>query len=139
MPVKTLAQRLIAEERRTGRDSDHGGRAAFRVCEKLQLPLCTVAGVAGFTSLLSRARVLALAEAPILAGVLIKPDGSLEYSAAMEAQLETSDAAKAGTALVGHLFGLLSTFIGETLTLRLVQEVWPKVTVEDPKLGKKCL
>jgi hypothetical protein len=131
--MRSLVQRLIAEERRVSNDSDSGSRAAFRVCEKLRQPLCTFAGIAGFRSLLSRALVLAKVEAPLLGGVVIKADGTLHYSAGMEAQLATDEAAEAGAALASQLLGLLNTFIGEALTLRLVHDVWPKMAFKDSK------
>lgn len=135
--MRGLAQQLIAEERRVGNGSDQGSRAAFRVCEKLRRPLTTFAGAAGFRSLLSRALVLAKAEAPLLAGVHLNPDGSFEYSVEVEAQLATAEAVAAGTAVVTQLLGLLVTFIGETLTLRLVQDVWPKAAIKVSKPGEK--
>lgn len=137
--IKTLAQRLIAEERRTGNDSDKGGRAAFSVCEKLRQPLTTFAGAAGFRSLLARALVLAKAEAPLLESVQLKPDGSFAYSAELETQLGTNGGARAGAVLVGELLGLLITFIGEALTLRLVHDVWPNAALKEPRSGGKSL
>ncbi|MDB6169520.1 MAG: hypothetical protein JWM88_2384 [Verrucomicrobia bacterium] len=137
--MRSLAQRLIAEERRNGNDSDEGSRAAFRVCEKLRRPLSTFAGAAGFRSLFSRALVLAKVESPLLEGVQIQPDGSFGYAAELEAQLATEDAARAGAALADQLLGLLVTFIGEALTLRLVHDVWPKAALKDSKPGGKSL
>ncbi|ATC63141.1 hypothetical protein CMV30_03755 [Nibricoccus aquaticus] len=131
--MRTLAQILIAEERRADRDSAPPSRAAFRVCEKLRAPLCTFAGAAGFRSLLSRALVLARVDAPLLAGVQIKADGTFLYSPEMEAQSASAEAAQAGAALVDQLLGLLITFIGEALTLRLVHDVWPQTALKDPK------
>jgi hypothetical protein len=37
--------------------------------------------------------------------------------------------------LLAQLLGLLVAFIGESLTLRLVLEVWPKVPLEDLELS----
>jgi len=135
--MQDIVKRLIAEERRVTHDSDHGSRAGFRVCEKLRPPLCAVAGVSGFRSLLSRARVLAQGEAPLLEGMLINPDGSFEFSPAMEERLATKEVANAGAALAGRLLGLLVTFIGEGLTLRLVHDIWPMASVEDSKIEAK--
>jgi len=35
--------------------------------------------------------------------------------------------------LVAQLLGLLVAFIGENLTLRLMRDVWPKLSLEDLK------
>lgn len=131
--MQHLVQRLIAEEGRVGNGSAQGGRAAFRICEKLRPPLAAFAGVAGYRSLLSRALVLARAEAPLLAGVQIKQDGSFHFSPELEAQLTSEEAARAGAVLARQLLELLSVFIGEVLTLRLVRDVWPKTIDEDQK------
>jgi hypothetical protein len=135
--MRSLLQRLIAEERLNGNDPDSRAPAAFRVCEKLRRPLTVFAGVAGFRSLLSRALVLAKEESPLLEGVKIKPDGTFQYSAEFEAQIATEAAAKAGAALADRLIGLLVIFIGEALMLRLVHDVWPKAALKDSKSGGK--
>ena len=124
MTARNQAERLIAHELRQGGGAK--ARAAFRVCEKLRRPLTTYAGTAGFRSLLSRALSLARLEQPWLDGVRIAADGSIEYSPEIEAQMATDRAAEGGVAFVTQLLVLLVTFVGESLTLRLVQEVWPK-------------
>jgi hypothetical protein len=125
------------EERRAGASPDVKSRPAFQVCEKLRGPLATFAGAAGFRSLLSRALTLARVQAPLLRGIEIQPDGSFQYSAEFHAQLDTPEAAQAAAVLVEQLLGLLDVFIGEALTLRLVQEVWPKAPTKDPRSGGK--
>jgi hypothetical protein len=135
--MRPLIQRLIAEERRAVNGSVLESRAAFRVCEKLRAPLCTFSGVEGFRSLLSRALVLAREDAPLLAAVQIKPDGSFQYSPELEARWASAEATQAGTALASQLLGLLTTFIGEALTLRLVHDVWPQTALKDPKSAGK--
>jgi hypothetical protein len=135
--IRNLVQQLIAEERRIALDSDSKSRAAFRVCEKLRPPLCTLAGVAGFRSLLSRALALAKPQAPLLGGVQIKPDGTFQHSPELDAKLGSPEAAHASAVLVNELIGLLITFIGEALTLRLVHEVWPHMALKDPKSAGK--
>ena len=64
-----------------------------------------------------RSLTLARREAPALSAVQVNPDGSLEG-------LE-GEAAQVNVVLVAHLLGLLTTFIGETLTMQLLHGVWP--------------
>jgi hypothetical protein len=136
--MRPLGQRLIDEERRVGgEDSGAESRAALRVCEKLRHPLSTYAGVAGFRSLLKRAHGLASSEVRWLEAIEIQADGSFRYSAETEAQLASEDAGRATGALVSQLIGLLDTFIGEALTLRLVHEVWPNVALKESKSAGK--
>jgi len=131
--IQDLAQRLIAlEAARDPSDGLVGG--AVRACEKLRVPLVKLVGVAGFRSLLSRALAIARAEVPSLDEVQVRPDGSLEGLD----RLGRIYAAEAGVGVVAQLLGLLVTFIGELLTLRLVSDVWPDASVAgiDPGSGE---
>ena len=121
-----LAQRLLAYETAAGKNSEPTESAAFRVCAKLRQPLITLAGVAGFRSLLSRALTLARAEAPSLSAVQIAADGSLKGLGEIEPQIDKDQTREGGAILAAHLIELLLTFIGAGLTLRLVQDVWPE-------------
>ena len=121
-----LAQRLLAYEAVAGKNSEPTESAAFRVCAKLRRPLITLAGVAGFRSLLSRALTLASAEAPSLSVVQVAADGSLKGLDELEPQINKEQARDEGAVLIAQLLGLLLLFIGEGLTLRLVQDVWPE-------------
>ncbi len=129
---RTIAERLIAEEIRVGDGATVKTPAAFRACEKLRRSLTTLVGPAGFHSVMARALTLATSEVPWLSDVQVKADGSLEIPAELKEQRES---VKGGTALVAHLLGLLATFIGEALTLRLVQNVWPKIVFEKSPPG----
>jgi hypothetical protein len=128
IPIQTrdLAQRLIAYENAAGKTSEQAKLTPFRVCETLRQPLCALAGVAGFRSLLSRALTLARAEAPSLSAVQVAADGSLVGLDELEPQIDTDQAREAGVILIAQLIGLLLFFMGEGLTLRLViSEVLP--------------
>jgi hypothetical protein len=133
--VPSIAQRLIAGELQADESSDSAGRAAFRVCEKLRQPLSSLIGAVGFRSLLSRALTLGRGEVPWLRGVELGNDGALGFSIEMKAQLDSKEAAGGGEALIAQLLGLLITFIGEALTLRLVYNTWPSATTHE--LGSK--
>ena len=125
-----LAQRLLTYEAVAGENSEPAESAASRVCAKLRRPLITLAGVAGFRSLLSRALTLAKAEAPSLSVVQVAADGSLKGLDGLEPQIDNKPAGDEGAILIAQLLGLLLTFIGEGLTLRLVQDVWPEVAFD---------
>jgi hypothetical protein len=123
-----LAQCLLTYEAVSGKNSEPTESAAFRVCAKLRRPLITLAGVAGFRSLLSRALTLARAEAPSLSAVQVAADGSLK--GLDELADDTEQDRDGGAILIAQLIGLLLTFIGEGLTLRLVQDVWPEAAFD---------
>ena len=134
---RNLAGRLLAYEAAAGENSEPTESAAFRVCEKLRQPLCSLAGVAGFRSLLSRALALARAEAPSLSAVQVGADGSLKGLDELGPQRDKDMAKEGGTLLIAQLLGLLLTFIGEGLTLRLVQDAWPESAFDDRDSGKE--
>lgn len=90
--------------------------AVSRVCDKLRHPLATLAGAAGFRSVLARALTLAKQECPALVAWQVNADGSLENL--------NGEADESGSVLIAHLIGLMITFIGESLTLRLLNDVW---------------
>ena len=130
-----IAQRLVAEEFRSTDPVDTKGRAAFRVCEKLRPPLATLAGAAGSRALFLRALVLARRDVSWLDGMEIMPNGAFQFTAEREADLGQEVAVAAGSAFVAQVLGLLVTFIGEALTLRLVQDVWPQLTLKNLDQG----
>jgi hypothetical protein len=125
-----LAQRLIAYEAVAGKNSGPTEFAAFRICETLRQPLIALAGVASFRSLLSRALTLARAQAPSLSAVRVAADGSSQGLDELESQIDKGQASEAGVILIAQLLGLLLTFIGEGLTLRMVQDVWPEAAFD---------
>ena len=133
-----LARQLLALEAATGKAADPPSHAAARVCAKLGTSLTRVAGAEGFASLLRRAHFLARKDNPALAAVAMIPDGSLWGLEAV-----ASDAPGRGPeAVVGifaHLLGLLVTFIGEPLTLRLVREAWPDAASGEKVGDVRCI
>ncbi len=129
----TLTHHIIAQEFMAERVTDTRAQAAFRVCDKLRRSLSVLTGVVGFRSVLARALVLGRAEAPWLAELQLGADGSLELPIELESRLGQEEAARGGVVLIGSLLGLLITFVGKTLTLRLVQDVWPKAAFGEPE------
>src|SRR6202162_1901754 len=124
--TRDLALRLLAYEDAAGKTSEPTEFAAFRVCAKLRQPLCALAGVAGFRSLLSRALTLARAEAPSLSAVQVAADGSLQGLDELRPQVDADQAREAGIILITQLLGLLVRVVGEAMTLQLVtSEILP--------------
>jgi hypothetical protein len=125
--MRNFAGRLIAYETKGHQSSGPKTPVAFpAMVEKLRPHLSTLMGNGGFRALLSRALVLANAEVPWLRAVRVKADGSLEGLDELQAQVAPEEVAEGRMVLLAQLLGLLVTFIGERLTLRLMQDVWPK-------------
>jgi hypothetical protein len=126
--TRELAQRLLAFEEIEASPDMADMHAVCRVCDKLRRPLTTLAGAAGFRSLLARALTLAKQESPVLGAWEVKPDGSLQGL--------NGEAAQSGAVLIAHLIGLMITFIGESLTLRLLHDVWLDLPGSEINFGR---
>jgi hypothetical protein len=135
--MRNFAKRLMAHETSGNRSSATKTLAAFHACEKLRPQLATLMGNAGFRALLSRALALANAEVRWLRAVHVKADGSLEALEELHAQLDPDEFLEGGVVLLAQLLGLLVAFIGENLALRMVREVWPKLSLDDLAFGQK--
>ena len=128
--MRQLAHRLLAVEAANECATDAPVNEAVRVCEKLRISLIRLAGSEGFASLLRRTLALARVEVPALERVTVNPDGSMQGLEELAAD-GTDGAADAPVVITAHLLGLLVTFIGESLTLRLVREAWPGQSLDE--------
>jgi hypothetical protein len=133
--MRDFAKRLIAYETKGNKSSETKTAAVFFVGEKLGPHLATFIGNGGFSALLSRALVLANSEIPWLRAVHVKADGSLEGLDGVGAQVNPAEISEGKVVLLAQLLGLLVAFIGESLTLRLVREIWPKIPLNDLDFG----
>ena len=133
--MRDFAERLIAYETRGNKSSETKTSSPFLVGEKLRPQLATLMGSVGFRALLSRALMLTNAEVPWLRSVHVKADGSLEGLDELDAQVDPKEIFEGRVVLLAQLLGLLVAFIGESLTLRLVREVWPKLSINDLNYG----
>ena len=127
--TKDLARSLLAYEAVAGQSSEPTASVAVRVCEKLRGPLCLLAGVAGYRSILVRALALARAEAPSLGALQVTVDGSFQGFGEVASQTDKDHTSEAGVFLTAQLLGLFISLLGAALTLQLVQDVFPNLTV----------
>jgi len=124
--LRAAAERLLKLEARGTRKLP---RAAL-VSERLRRVLSTLLGAGGFNALLARAVTLAKAEAPALSALRVQADSSLLGLS------EDAGSADGEVVLVAHILGLLVTFVGEALMLRLVNDAWPKARLDDLDFDK---
>jgi hypothetical protein len=129
-----LASWLLATEIGVEADPSNLSAATERVCQKLSRPLSRSISPAGFQAILSRALHLARAEFPFLEGVRAGrgPDACFEGLTEHVRDVEAGEASKGLRAVLGTLLDLLVRFIGEEITFRLVQEVWPDLPSREP-------
>ena len=124
-----LARRLLRQEAGGSREPGAQARALESACVRLRGRLVPLIGRIGFTALFRRALRLTQAEFPALAGLTVDEGedpcigGARKFEAAHAANPDAIEAAFA--AVLAHFIGLLSTFIGEALTGRIIGEQWP--------------
>jgi hypothetical protein len=133
--MRRFARRLIAfETPLRSTPSDGAKQPTFQVIDDLRPLLVNLMGMGGFRGLLSRAIVLGGEEIRWLRAVHVKADGSLsgfeEY-----ASLAPGQFAEGKVVLLAQLLGTLVALIGVRVTLRLVLDVWPKLSLDDLNLG----
>ena len=121
--MKELAKRLIAYEDASDSASNPESIASLRVVEKLRISMTHFAGADGFTALMRRAIALSHAENPGAEVITLGKDGSIASKG--ELWEETC------SVLVAQLLDLMVTFIGEPLTLTLLNAIWPVETIEN--------
>ncbi len=127
--TRELARQLLALSRT---DVNPHVSAAAVISDRLRVSLTRFAGVEGFASLQRRALARARAEVPALQAVTINSEGRLDGLDLLDAEAgnrENGAGEKAAVAVTAHLLALFVTFIGEPLTLRLVHEAWPELSV----------
>ena len=131
--LRTAAKRILALEIAATKRGK--SPATIAVSERLRHVLSTLLGAAGFRALLARAVTLAKAEAPELKAAVVMLDGSLAGLSPHDG-LGKDGLADGEVVLVAHILGLLVTFVGEALMLRLVNDAWPKARLDDLDFDK---
>lgn len=115
--MQELAHMLVALEERCDSGSDAETNAATRVIEKLRIVLTRFSGLDGFTALMRRAVALSRTSDPSLADRTITQYDSIASFEGLSTETTLT--------VTAHLLDLMSTFIGQALTLRLLAETWP--------------
>lgn len=117
------ARQLLAQESVGGSET-----AAVRVYDKLTERLTPLIGAAGVQMLLARSARLTNGE---LSSVV--PPTLLPGAANLRARLAANDPALStdtATALFANFLTLITTFIGERLTLQMLRSAWPTLEVK---------
>src|SRR5690242_9311804 len=122
--LKEFARRLLAHDEGLGSPARASAGETFQLFAKLRAPLALLSGVGGFRSLLSRSLALASTDVPWLRALHVRADGSLEGLKEVEGNLTPEEIALGEIALAVRFIGLLVVFIGPTLTLQLLQDIW---------------
>jgi hypothetical protein len=127
--IRYFAKLLIAHEAGNHDSSRTEIQTAFGVIRKLRPVLEELMGNTGFRALVSRSMLLAEEEVPGLGGARMNADGSLEGFEESQVKTGPEESSEGGAVMLAWMLGLLGSFIGELLTMQLVLEVWPDLSL----------
>ena len=125
--MRDFVRRVVAFETGNNGAAVPAIPVAFVICEKLRPQWANLMGSIGYRTLLSRALALSIADVEWLGAVLVNADSSLGWAGEPEARMDAKKIISGSVVLLAELAGLLEGFIGETMALRIMQDVWPKL------------
>ena len=125
--VQQLAELLFACEQTIAVSSEPAGPQRFRVLERLCEPFASVSGNQSLQAILSRALIATSADFPWLSSARVMSGRYLEMT---ELRLSRQEAVRGELALMGSLVELLRSVLGDTVTLQLLQTVWPLASLD---------
>jgi hypothetical protein len=126
---RDLARRLLAREADDARAPEDIAGAAVAVCRKLYLEVGQFVGADGYKVLLARSLHLARTEFSFLEAVRIgdSDDDWLPGLTSIIPKRNATEVTEGMAAVLGGFVDLLSTFIGDDLTLRMIHRRWPEM------------
>lgn len=130
LAIRDLALQMLAQESSPDGALEDFIPRAHSVFERLRVHLIVFVGAAGYRAMLSRALTMGKSQEPALREFAVSLDGTLDL-----ATHQDSPEARSGVLLLlAQLLELIETLVGEALMLRLVQDMWPMVTL-NPSLN----
>ena len=130
------AKRLLASEGASAEGSTECAAAAGRVYEKLDAHLAPLLGRAGVQALFARSAKVSLSGLASVAELAAAVEGSTELSTWLQSR-HPEDAAKTASVFFGAFLELITTFIGERLTVQVLRSAWPTIEETAPKGNPK--
>jgi hypothetical protein len=130
------AKRLLASEGASAEGSTECAAAAGRVYAKLDAHLAPLLGRAGVQALFARSAKMSHSGLASLAELVAAVGGSTELSTWLQSR-DPEDAAKTAAVLFGTFLELITTFIGERLTVQVLRGAWPTIEETAPKGNQK--
>jgi hypothetical protein len=125
--ARRIAEGILAEEAGNARTAGEAISAVIQVHAKLAGTISPVLGQEGFEAMFARTVQKTKADYPCLEAISSgNPDGVLDRLKSVLSQQEATTVREVGVSLVEMSFQLLSTLIGEELTLRLFRSTWPE-------------
>ena len=124
---RRVFRRMLVREAGTGADASAVAAATGRLCEHFAHHLRPLVGDAGVAAIYARSLHLAQRHVPGLVPVRAsgQDDGPLTRAQHFLKHQESPVAAEAAVAVLATVGELLASFIGDSLTTRLLREAWP--------------
>ena len=126
------AKTLLASEGCSAGDAEACAAAAGLVYDKLDAHLAPLIGRAGVQALFARSAKLVQTDRASLAEVVSGTDGSTKLRAVL-GSLEPAVALEIAAALFGTFLDLITTFIGDRLTVQVLRSAWPAIEETHPR------
>jgi hypothetical protein len=124
--ARAVAEEIYALEGAEATTVDETIAAVLRVCHQLERGISSLVGKMGFHALFARCVRKASGDHPCLRDFdSSAPRGLLESLKTCLAGQPPAVITDIGTLILALVFDLVSTLIGDDLTLRLVRDIWP--------------
>jgi len=146
--ARAWARRVLVGDAGAHPDAAVLAAAVAHADARLRGRLVALIGPTGYATLVARAVRLAQTAHPAVEHVTVD-DGPTEAQGSLRGVREVVETARASgadpravedglTAILAHVIGLLITFIGEDLALRLVREAWPELAHGPVASGRRA-
>lgn len=131
--ARDIGYELLARETGNREGPEGLTDAVENACRKLSRQAASLVTADGARLFIERALVLAKREFPVLAPLGAGPsiDNCLTGLGDAISGAEVSQIRDGFAALLGYVIGLIDTFIGDDLTLRMVRQEWPEAAPDE--------
>ena len=135
-PMRHFAKQLIAYEAESDPQSAHEGPIAFSVIDKLSPHFITLMGNYGFQVMLERALAQAGKEVTWLRKISVNHEGPFCQLSELKEPMAAEIIFEGKVVFIAYVLEQLITFLGESFTLRMLRDVWPKVSSKDLNMNE---
>ena len=135
-PMRHFAKQLIAYEAESDPQSAHEGPIAFSVIDKLSPHFITLMGNYGFQVMLERALAQAGKEVTWLGKISVNHEGPFCQLSELKEPMAAEIIFEGKVVFIAYVLEQLITFLGESFTLRMLRDVWPKVSSKDLNMNE---
>ena len=135
-PMRHFAKQLIAYEAEADPQSAHEGPIAFSVIDKLSPHFITLMGNYGFQVMLERALAQAGKEVTWLRKISVNSEGLFHQLSELKEPMAVEIIFEGKVVFIAYVLEQLITFLGESFTLRMLRDVWPKVSSKDLNMNE---